>query len=999
MEFALRTFTVGLFRRPSERSHGCFARGVAGSVSLEGGAGRAGHPPPPCSGALGCADGVGCQTRTSLVAPDGSPCEDAWHCLERPVEIPGAPGFTTLVGGPHSCIGVTPEGDVHRWDVNDWDATTPARGFGVEWSLSVLKDSAGQRVQMRDMAISRYDCPGSRAPSKKSGEGPMDSAAVAAVALMEGGEVFTTERWCSSAVHAPAWRAVAGLQSHLVLSVSCGGNFCTALTARGELWSWGESACGALGLGPDALDMAEDDESTEQARHGRRCLLRAKQPLLIRGELANRRVAAVSCGDEHVIAATSDEANEPGAVYSWGCGSDCRLGYAVEGLLGDQMVPRHVPWITADLGEQLVLRRTGDVDGATVVRSTGAAGGEGGARTMQRRKSLRMPQRITQLACGSRHSVVVCRGGIICFGADDYRQLGSVHEAACNSVDGLELPEFASAPILALPLHDDKSDDGAGDSDVQSIEANTRRICCGPLHTAAVSSEGHLYVWGISLVCGQLPGVRRVAGFGSQRPVVAFACGAHFVVASAEVELAFAGEALTLPPTMPESLPLWSSGYSDFTNTGHSWRPANLPRKKEEEELRHRSLVRDLERSVQRRLDRERRDDERRRAKEARRELRMQQHTNIWLNELLPQYVPGCRPAWRTQRMWRQGLPPRIREALWPVAIGNVLRITPELFDIYKQQALDARRVEDAAAADKLVTLAEHTRGHGRERSTQCIPFDLPRTFPTLAFFSEGGPLHDDCARLLEAYTFYRPDIGYVQGMSFLAAMLLLYLPQYPAFVGLCNLLNSPSILGLYRLEPRAVDCRAKIFARLCSAQLPAVARAIDDAGLTPEMFLIEWFMTLYSKCLAIDVASVIWDLFLLDGEAVLYCAAIALLRICERDLLELEAGDLEGCNRVLGCELRARANDADELLWHISEVWRRSSAQLLDEIRGLEQAEFGPTPTGNGLGSSSSVAHTQGGLGEGIRQAVTATPLANLQAPRELLSTWRDSIFSRLMR
>merc|ERR1712050_11617 len=98
---------------------------------------------------------------------------------------------------------------------------------------------------------------------------------------------------------------------------------------------------------------------------------------------------------------------------------------------------------------------------------------------------------------------------------------------------------------------------------------------------------------------------------------------------------------------------------------------------------------------------------------------------------------------------------------------------------------------------------------------------------PTLAFFNEGGPLHEDCARILEAYTFFRPDIGYVQGMSFLATVLLLYMPVYPAFVGLCNLINSPSILGLYRLEPRAVACRAGLFSRLCEAELPAVAMCI----------------------------------------------------------------------------------------------------------------------------------------------------------------------------
>ncbi|CAJ1358168.1 unnamed protein product [Effrenium voratum] len=161
-------------------------------------------------------------------------------------------------------------------------------------------------------------------------------------------------------------------------------------------------------------------------------------------------------------------------------------------------------------------------------------------------------------------------------------------------------------------------------------------------------------------------------------------------------------------------------------------------------------------------------------------------------------------------RLWRQGLPPKVREVVWPMAIGNVLRITPELFEIHKQRALDARLAQEASASNVLITLNDAPPSRGKEQSTSCIPFDLPRTFPTLAFFCEGGPLHEDCARILEAYTFFRPDIGYVQGMSYLAAMLLLYLPPYQAFVGLCNLLNTPSVLGLYRLDERAVACRAR---------------------------------------------------------------------------------------------------------------------------------------------------------------------------------------------
>ena len=54
------------------------------------------------------------------------------------------------------------------------------------------------------------------------------------------------------------------------------------------------------------------------------------------------------------------------------------------------------------------------------------------------------------------------------------------------------------------------------------------------------------------------------------------------------------------------------------------------------------------------------------------------------------------------------------------------------------------------------------------------VDADLSRTFPRLAFFSPGAPGRSTLRRVLLAYAAYRPEHGYLQGMSHLAAMLTL---------------------------------------------------------------------------------------------------------------------------------------------------------------------------------------------------------------------------------
>ena len=87
------------------------------------------------------------------------------------------------------------------------------------------------------------------------------------------------------------------------------------------------------------------------------------------------------------------------------------------------------------------------------------------------------------------------------------------------------------------------------------------------------------------------------------------------------------------------------------------------------------------------------------------------------------------------------------------------------------------------------------------EGSLRLIGQDLPRTFPELAFFHGDGPLAQSLQDVLEAYVCYRPDVGYVQGMSYLAAILLLYMDDFTAFQCFANLLSGHFYFDFYRLH------------------------------------------------------------------------------------------------------------------------------------------------------------------------------------------------------
>lgn len=143
------------------------------------------------------------------------------------------------------------------------------------------------------------------------------------------------------------------------------------------------------------------------------------------------------------------------------------------------------------------------------------------------------------------------------------------------------------------------------------------------------------------------------------------------------------------------------------------------------------------------------------------------------------------------KQLWFYGIPPRLRGLLWELLLPNDLTITSELYQIFLAHAQRAKEAK--------------TNTLGKEDTAELIELDLPRTFPALMFFQADGPCYRPLRDILEAYVCYRPDVGYVQGMSYIAGVLLLYMDAFPAFKVLANMLNRPCLLAFFRMDEHQV--------------------------------------------------------------------------------------------------------------------------------------------------------------------------------------------------
>lgn len=151
-------------------------------------------------------------------------------------------------------------------------------------------------------------------------------------------------------------------------------------------------------------------------------------------------------------------------------------------------------------------------------------------------------------------------------------------------------------------------------------------------------------------------------------------------------------------------------------------------------------------------------------------------------------------------------------------------------------------------SVDLLSASVIERRLSSRVQTVNLIQWDIPRTFPTLSFFHNGAPLNQSLENVLMAYAAYRPDVGYVQGMSFLVAVLLLQMDEYYAFQCLVNLMKRRNQLDFYRLNLEAVTGFSNVFNHYFDKFLPLLYRHFEEQGMSHAMFLVDWNLTIFSK-------------------------------------------------------------------------------------------------------------------------------------------------------
>ena len=339
-----------------------------------------------------------------------------------------------------------------------------------------------------------------------------------------------------------------------------------------------------------------------------------------------------------------------------------------------------------------------------------------------------------------------------------------------------------------------------------------------------------------------------------------------------------------------------------------TFRPKNLPKKSKEEEEYHRKLVEENRKLYLESLHKKQMKELEYKKRLEKKMIKMEKLSKIWVNEIIPNWTEKKKDK-KIKEYFYMGLPDNVRGKVWMLCLGNRFSITKEYYEIQVKNSKEiiekykANKKNNEIMIDDINILNNNkeskemaTLTKDKEKSINIIELDIERTFPYLGLFRGDSPMAQDLREILRVFVISRPDIGYIQGLSFIAGILLLNMDKFKAFISLMNLILNPIILPFYKMDNESIQQRLKLFKQVFYYNLPELCEHFDELGLLPENYFLSWNMTLFTRDVNLDLAKRIWDVFMIEGIKAIYSAAIVFLSHFESKLLNMDFVEIMTC-------------------------------------------------------------------------------------------------------
>lgn len=233
----------------------------------------------------------------------------------------------------------------------------------------------------------------------------------------------------------------------------------------------------------------------------------------------------------------------------------------------------------------------------------------------------------------------------------------------------------------------------------------------------------------------------------------------------------------------------------------------------------------------------------------------------------------------KLKRFVRKGVPLSLRKSTWMIVSGA-----------------EAVKQRSGLKYGNLKRVAEN------QSFVETIRIDLPRTFPDNIYFTTEDALQQQLFNVLIAFAQQNTEVGYCQGLNYIAGLLLLATKNEESTFWLLKILIEQILPPYYIKSMSGLLTDLSVLDELVLKTDPDVYRHVKTIGMPWAVTTTKWFICLYAEVLPTETVLRIWDCLFYEGSKIIFRVALTLIKMHRESILKTkELGELVTCFKEMG--------------------------------------------------------------------------------------------------
>ena len=211
-----------------------------------------------------------------------------------------------------------------------------------------------------------------------------------------------------------------------------------------------------------------------------------------------------------------------------------------------------------------------------------------------------------------------------------------------------------------------------------------------------------------------------------------------------------------------------------------------------------------------------------------------------------------------------------------------------QLYNTLKKELVDYK-IESKIFIN-ILKIAEESKLTNKKFSHVCdeINRDINRTFYTEKFVEGNGKKM--LINILTALAFIRPEIGYCQGMNFIAGALINFIDnEEKCFWIFLSFIDNIEMNLLYLKNMPDYSIRVYQLNYYIKEYFPELAFHFKKNQINPDVFFSKWILTIFSNYLPFDVLYKVWDVFIFDKWKAIFKFSLMILNTMKDKLVKMD--------------------------------------------------------------------------------------------------------------